>query len=129
MQFMRKTFKPVTHLIIVSFVFLNSFSPAVHAEMVGTQSLIEDANHQANRERLRSFYDRKDVQTALQRHGISASEAKARIASLTDREVQVLGKRIDQMPAGAGGLEVALILFLVLIVLELTGVINIFSFI
>ena len=97
--------------------------------MVGTQSLVEDANHQATRERLRSFYDRKDVQTALQKQGISVSEAKARIASLTDREVQLLGKRLDQMPAGAGGLEVALVIFLVLIILELTGVINIFSFI
>jgi hypothetical protein len=51
-----------------------------------------------------------------------------RVARLTDEELALLAGQFDELPAGGIGIfEVLGITFLVLLVLELTGVINIFQ--
>ncbi len=59
--------------------------------------------------------------------GVNPSDAQARVAALTDSELQALDQRIESMPAGGDVLAVIGIVFIVLLILELTGVINIFK--
>ena len=70
---------------------------------------------------------------AIQAYGIDPSEAANRVAGLTDSEVGQLAQRIDQLPAGGGLIGtiavIGVIFFLVLILLELTGFIDVFTFI
>ena len=71
---------------------------------------------------------RADVRAVLTAHGVSAEDAMARVAALSEEELVALQREFDQLPAGGIGLfEVLGVTFVVLLVLELTGTINIFS--
>ena len=45
---------------------------------------------------------RDDVRTQMQALGVDAEEAAARLAALSDAEVERLGARLGDLPAGAG---------------------------
>ena len=76
---------------------------------------------------------REDVQAALIAHGIDPMEAKRRIGAMSDDEVIRIADQIDKLPAGGGAIEflivITLVSFLVLVILDLTGVTDIFPFI
>jgi hypothetical protein len=59
--------------------------------------------------------------------GVDPAEVNGRLAALTDAEIAVLARKLDQLPAGGDALAVLGIVFLVLLVLELTGTIDIFK--
>jgi hypothetical protein len=59
--------------------------------------------------------------------GVDPAEVNGRLAALTDAEIAVLAQKLDQLPAGGDALAVLGIVFLVLLVLELTGTIDIFK--
>ncbi len=101
-------------------------SMPVRAEMIGTAQILAPAVD-AQRERVDAFLAREDVQRQFEALGVSAADAESRIANLTEAELQVLSSRMESLPAGAGALELVLVFLLILVVLELVGVINIFS--
>jgi hypothetical protein len=68
-----------------------------------------------------------EVREKLSALGVDAAQLDARVAALTDAELATLADRIDTMPAGAGAIEVIGIVFLVLLILEAVGVIDIFK--
>ena len=82
------------------------------AELVPTESVITSTADR-DRARLRALVDREDVRAQLQAYGVSADEAGARVEALTDREVEAIANRLDQVPSGAAVIE-ALVFFLVL---------------
>jgi hypothetical protein len=100
-------------------------SMPVRAEMIGTAQMLSQAPD-AQQERVAAFLAREDVQRQFQALGVSPADAAARVASLTQSELQQLSSRIDSLPAGAGALEVVLVVLLILIILELVGAIDIF---
>ena len=61
------------------------------------------------------------------------NEALARLASLSDQEVQEIAGRIDELPAGqnvvVGVLVIAGVVFIVLVIMDLLGVTDLFPFI
>ena len=105
----------------------------VFAALVGTETVLLDKEMHAAREKVRAFLDREDVRTALSAQGIDPLEAKARVDSLSDAEIQQIADRIDQLPAGGNTLTViaviAVAFFLVLLILDMTGVTDVFTFI
>ena len=111
------------------------FAPvhSVLAAMIGTETVIDSQRGREARNLIHTFMAREDVQTALRSHGIDPLEAKARIDSLSDEEVIRIADRIDQLPEGAGAIEllviIILVLFLVLVIFDLTGVTDVFPFI
>lgn len=84
------------------------------------------------RDALLRIVDRAEVQTQLEAYGVSAEQAKARIASLSDVEAAQLAAQIDSLPAGgdpAGALISALLLvFLVLLLTDILGLTKVFPF-
>jgi hypothetical protein len=101
------------------------------AQVIGTQTAIESqqGNEQAGAVgsgKIDRFLARDEVRERLESLGVDPAVAQERIDSLTDREIAMLEQRIDKLPAGAGALEVIGIVFLILLILELVGVINIF---
>ncbi len=88
----------------------------VHAGMIGTEAVVSAAQASAARDTVATFMNRSDVAGQLQALGLSAKDAKARVAALTDAEVSKLAGQIDSLPAGAdGGSLLLLILIGVLI--------------
>lgn len=127
MKFAHKLARPIVPFITMLFLYMTVQAPAI-AEMVSTQSTVKKTQVQQQRAKILEFYERRAVKSALQKHGLSAQEAKARIAKLSDVQIQLLAAKIDKMPAGAGA-DGIIAVFLILIILELMGITNIFSFI
>ena len=104
------------------------FSQFAGAAVISTSDALRGAERTEQIDSIRSVLQRADVQTMLQQHGVSPDQAMQRVAALSDQELQTLHERFETLPAGGVGLfEVLGITFLVLLVLELTGTINIFS--
>lgn len=118
--------KLVNWLLVVTLAFggypLQSF-----AAVIGTDRAINAEQHQARVAHLQSLLARDDMAQQLQRLGVDPVEAQQRVAALTEDELARYGAQIDNLPAGAGALEVIGIVFIVLLILELVGVTNIFS--
>lgn len=107
--------------------------PLAQAALVGTgQAVAAASGAQAAdeaRQRLAALLARDDVAAALQGHGVDAVQARARVDSLSDEEVQQLAGRIDELPAGGDVLGIALFVFLVLLFTDIMGYTDIFPFV
>ena len=129
----RRSAKFVSILLIVFLSLIYMPVQSVFAAMIGTKAVLVDKEMQYAREKVRAFLDREDVRSALTAQGIDALEAKARVDSLSDAEIQQISDKIDQLPAGGGVLEaiaiIAVVLFLVLLILDMIGVTDVFTFI
>ena len=85
---------------------------------------------QARQERIvdvQQELSRQDVQQAMITMGVDPSQASARVASLSDAELAQLADQLDTLPAGGDALALIGAVFVVLLILELVGVINIFG--
>lgn len=103
------------------------------AALVGTDQVVQQRSAASERERLTALLMREDVRLQMTALGVDQDEALARIASLSDDEIQQIAGRIDQLPAGQGVLEGVLIaagvVLIILIITDLLGITNIFMFI
>ena len=133
MNVIRKALKPMSMSLAVIMFLMVAPVQSVPAAMIDTEAIMDSARGREAREYLHQLMARKDVQAAIVAHGIDADEAWARINSLSDNEVIRIADQIDQLPAGGGLAEFLLIIilvgFIVLVILDLTGVTDVFTFI
>ncbi|MEZ5559087.1 MAG: PA2779 family protein [Pseudomonadales bacterium] len=102
-------------------------SPA-QAGVIGTEQAIQLHQRAAHIEQLQNFLGRDDARAALMRMGVDPASAAARVEHLTAAEAAELAGRIDELPAGSLGIfEVAGVVVLVLLLLEVLGVTNVFT--
>ena len=125
--------RTVARALVVSLCALGLPIPAVQAELVATDRV--EATRQdrsSGREFLRSLFERADVRAALERQGVSADDAKARVNAMSDHEVEQLAARFDAFPAAGSGFEsalwVGLLVFVILLVTDILGFTKVFSF-
>ena len=118
----QKIIKP----FLIIFLFVSIWVPGAKAAMVGTGAPAI-SQEQGLKAELQATLARDEVRSELVSMGVDLLQVDARIASLTNEELRQLQNRINDMPAGAGVFEVIGVVFLVLLVLELVGVINIFN--
>jgi len=113
------------------FALLLTLLPAspLMAGMLDTGALLHAATADAERTALVQRLDAPDVRDALTRMGVDPVDAEARVARLTEAEIADLNARLDQLPAGAGALEVVLIVFLIFVITDAIGLTNIFAFV
>ncbi|MDZ7842262.1 MAG: PA2779 family protein [Gammaproteobacteria bacterium] len=104
-----------------------TFAGAVNAAMVGTQSAVTMEQRAEYVSDIKGWLAQDNVQQQLVELGVDPASASERVAGMTAAELQKLHTQIDQLPAGAGVIEVIGIVFVVLLILELVGVTNIFS--
>jgi hypothetical protein len=107
---------------------LNLSSPPVaQAALVGTLQAVESGTRDLDLARVNATLEREQVRDQMVALGVDPAVVDARVARLTDSELRSLAERMDQMPAGGDALAIIGIVFLVLIILELVGVIDIFK--
>ncbi|HSD96921.1 MAG TPA: PA2779 family protein, partial [Sulfuricaulis sp.] len=104
MEKLRRLIKPISHVVAFGLLALSLHLPAAQAGMVGTEAVVNAAQVQQDRERLRSALNRDDVQAQLIARGVDPAQVQARVDSLTDQEVQTLNGKLDQLPAGGDAL-------------------------
>jgi hypothetical protein len=117
--------KSVVYILIASLVSLAS--PAlVQAEIISTLAGIESAQREASLATINDVLARQQVRDQMRAFGVEEAQVEARLAALTDAELNQLAHEIETAPAG-GVLEVIGIVFLVLLILEAVGVIDVFK--
>lgn len=124
---MRGFFKQlVVHVLALSLLSLGS--PVVaQAEIIGTLAGLESVERARSMERVHQALAREEVRKQMLALGVDESMLEARLARLTDSELSALAADLDNLPAGAGVLEVVGIVFVVLLILEAVGVIDVFK--
>jgi len=124
---MQRIFAKQLMVWILSFSLLGTSLPSItYAGMIGTQTLIETQQGDDPRARVEEFISRDSVRDQIVALGADPAEVRDRLAALTGDELRLLEQNLDTMPAG-GIFAVIGIVFVVLIILELTGVIDIFK--
>ena len=109
--------------------FLGLLAAPLQAAMVQTPTLLKTNAAQLSREHLTSLLAREDVQAKLQTLGVTPAQAEKRIGRLTDEEIIALNQHFDSSPAGGDAVGIILIGFLVLVITDLLGVTDVFTFI
>lgn len=104
-----------------------TFAGVVNAAMVGTQTAVSMEQRAEYVDDIKSWLAQDDVKRQMIDMGVDPSDASERVAAMTAQELQTLHTQIEELPAGAGVVEVIGIVFVVLLILELVGVTNIFS--
>ncbi|MGB5103498.1 MAG: PA2779 family protein [Steroidobacteraceae bacterium] len=113
---------------VLCFAILNLGSPLMaNAAMIGTLQAVESSSRAQDLATVNAALAREDVRQQFAALGVAPAQIESRIAALTDAELGKLAGQMAEMPAGGDALAVIGIVFIVLLILELTGVIDIFK--
>ena len=113
---------------LLSLSLLGTCLPSVsYGSIMSTQTLVEaeQSREDSARNRVEKFIAQDNVRDQMIALGADPAEVQERLGALTEEELRLLNENIDTLPAG-GLLAVLGVVFVVLIILELTGVTNIF---
>lgn len=113
-------------LVSLSLLSLGMQAPAV-AGVVSTAEAVAADRSESPRAVVDAALARADVQAKFAELGVDAAAIEGRLAALSDQEIAKLAGQIESAPAGGDALAVIGIVFVVLIILELVGVIDIFK--
>jgi hypothetical protein len=130
---MMTTFRKLSRVLampVALAMFLNlGLLPAAQAAMVPTDQIIDQSTASGDRERVVSFLAREDVQRQMEKLGVNADDAAARVAGLSDAEVQKIVNKLDELPAGQDALGTILgVLVFILVLLLITDILCFTSF-
>ena len=115
----------VTPVLIGALAF--SFTGPAMSGVISTQQALSADIRATKETQVRGAFAREDVRQAMQQMGVDPGDAEGRIASLSDAELIQLQGQLDRLPAGGDALVVVGVVFVVLLILELVGVINVFN--
>lgn len=104
-----------------------SFQSAAYAGVISTQQYLTAVDREATRQRIDAVLAREEVRNRLEQYGVDPAALDERMAALTDQELQLLATDLESMPAGGSLLGTLGVAFIVLLILELVGVIDIFN--
>lgn len=117
MKGIRKNLAPVGIVMTLLTLLLSVPCPPVQAALIDTEAALNPLQSRNDRQFVKTFLERTDVQQALIAQGIDPFEAQMRVDSLTDSEISAIKDKIDNLPAGGVLGLVILVLVIVLLVL------------
>jgi hypothetical protein len=113
---------------LVCVALLNLSSPLVaEAGLIGTLQAVEVGSRSADLAAVNATLARQQVRAQFVALGVDPVKVESRVAALTDDELRVLADQVGDAPAGGDALVVIGVVFLVLLILEAVGVIDIFK--
>lgn len=96
------------------------------AAVIGTRDAVSMQTHQQRVTQVQAGLARADVHQAMVDMGVDPLQAQLRVASLNEQELAQVQGHLDTLPTG-GIFAVIGVVFVVLLILELTGTIDIFK--
>ena len=84
-------------------------APLAHAGMIETEDL--------ERERVKALLERPEVQAQMQKMGVAAADAAARVDAMSAEEVRSLAGRLDTLPAGGARVTDQTLLIVIILIL------------
>jgi hypothetical protein len=117
------------HFVVLTILAFTcaSVQQAAHGAVIGTQQYLSSVDRAEALERIDAVLAREDVKHQLEQLGVDPADAVERVAALTDQELQTLDRHLEGLPAGGSLLGIVGVVFIVLLVLELVGAIDIFK--
>jgi len=114
--------------LVMSAALLSAGTPALtYAGIIDTGTYVESAQRDADLATLSAGLHRQEVRDQLIKMGVEPAQVETRLTTLSDSELRQLADRMDQLPAGGDILALIGVVFVVLLILELVGVIDIFK--
>jgi hypothetical protein len=125
---MKKSKLHAALVAVLSVAILNAGGiQAARAAIVDTGSMMHTGRN-ADLAIIHAQLARDDVRAQLGHFGVASEAIDARLGALSDSELAKLAKQMKEAPAGKGGVVIiAGVVFIVLLILELVGVIDIFK--
>lgn len=116
---------------VMAGLFLTLFlpQPAAIAGMVGTAEVLANEQRDARESKVVELLKRHAVREQLVANGVNPDTVEQRVAAMSDREIETLSGRIDELPAGGDFLGTAAVVFLVLLATDIMGYTDIFTFV
>jgi len=116
-------------IFVCCLAILNLGSPLVaEASVIGTLDVVSTGSREADLAMVNEALARQDVREQMIALGVEPAQVEGRIAALTNAELRTMADRMAGLPAGGDSvLAVVGIVFLVLLILEAVGVIDIFK--
>jgi hypothetical protein len=119
MNFIARTLKPTSIFIAIFFLLVPGYYQSVSAAMIGTKTMLEPDRIQNTRGYLNDLIFREDIQNELVARGIKPHEAKARIDSLSDDEIEIISENLADLPAGGDGTGFAVVVGMVIMLVAI----------
>lgn len=120
-----KMIRNLVWLMMVSVTWTGSMATA-QAAMISSSTQASAEQGFYGRDQIHQMLTSQSVQDQLVSMGVDLEQAKQRIAVLSDSEMQTLNEKMSELPKG-GILGLIGAVFVVLLILEITGVIDIFK--
>jgi hypothetical protein len=115
-------------IYVLCLAVLNLGSPLVaQAGIVTTLQAVEATTRSHDVATVNAALAREEVRAQFEALGVEPAQIESRVAALTDSELRSLATQMADLPAGADALAVIGIVFLVLLILEAVGVIDVFK--
>ena len=112
--------------VIAAAMFNSGLMSAAQAGIVSTDSIV-NAERDADLTSIRAQLQREDVQAQMQKMGVDAASVEARLATLSNSELRDMADQMQKATAGGDVLVLLGAVFVVLLILEFVGVIDIFK--
>ena len=125
-MFLHRARGAMLRLVSVSIICMG-FAQAAPAGMIGTAYLLDDESRAASLSRIELVLAREDVGRQLESLGVDKATVMERLDGLSNAELLELEGKLDSQIAGGDILGLIGAVFVVLLILELVGVINIFK--
>lgn len=87
-------------------------------KMISTSEMLENFDRKLAQEKVANFLSQKDVELKLVEQGVSLAEAKARVMSLSDQELQNLSTQVDKAQYGGDILVTILLIVLIIFLIK-----------
>ncbi|MCC6221212.1 MAG: PA2779 family protein [Deltaproteobacteria bacterium] len=126
--------KLVSYVLLVFFPLAIMRAELAVAEFIDTASLLENDAKTKNTSlsNVQRFVDQSEVSAIFLSYGISPQEAKMRLSTLSDEELNYLASRINSIPAGGDGVGAVVgavvFIFVLLIITDIIGFTKVFPF-
>ncbi|MDF1690646.1 MAG: PA2779 family protein [Cycloclasticus sp.] len=124
MKALKRTFSLILAIALIGISIGNA-----QASIITNDQIIHKTVQANDRVALMQTINRVDVQAQLSSMGVSSADIEARIDQMTNEEIAQLNQHIAELPAGAGILGAALTVFIVLVITDMLGATDVFSFV
>lgn len=91
---------------------------AAEVKMISTSAAVTELDRAQAQQKVQNLLDRSDVKAALLERGLAPDEISARLASLSDSEMQQLTGQIEQARYGGDILITVLIVVLIIFLIK-----------
>lgn len=126
----KRTLKPISILLVIIFLPAPVYCRSASAAMIGTETVLAPERNPGTREVLLDLMSREDFQNLLMARGIDPREARARIDSLSDAELEMIFINIADRPAGGDAtgfiIVVGVVIIIVFILVEYFSAVKMF---